>query len=57
MKLADIQYKLKAIHKLQLGGTNLCTTFNLWYVHMLVLRMVADAMQVMYNIKSGIQSF
>ena len=31
--------------------------FNLCYVHMLVLRTVAEAMQVMNNIKFGIYSF
>jgi len=31
--------------------------FNLCYVHMLVLRMVADVMQVMNNIKCGIYCF
>ena len=31
--------------------------FNLCYVHMLVLQMVAEVMQVMNNIKYGIYSF
>jgi len=31
--------------------------FSLYYVHMLVLRMVADGMQVMNNIKWGIYRF
>jgi hypothetical protein len=31
--------------------------FSLCYVHMLVLRVVADGMQVMNNIKCGIYSF
>ena len=47
----------KTIHKLHTAGTALCTPFNLCYVHMLVLRMVADGMQVMNNIKCGIYSF
>ena len=31
--------------------------FNLCYVHMLVLRVVADVMQVMSNIECGVYSF
>ena len=45
------------MHKLHTAGTALCTSFSLCYVHMLVLRMVADVMQVMNNIKCGIYSF
>jgi hypothetical protein len=35
------------------GGENICMSFNLCYVHMLVLRKKAVVMQVMYNIKWG----
>jgi hypothetical protein len=51
------KHQLKATYKLHTVGTNLCIAFNLCYVHMLVLRMMADVMQVMNNIKLGIYSF
>jgi hypothetical protein len=39
------------------AGTALCKPFCLRYLQLLVLRMVADGMQVMDNIKCGIYSF
>ena len=47
----------EGIHKLHTAGTALSMPFNLCYVHMLVLRMVADGMHVINNIKCGIYSF
>jgi hypothetical protein len=41
----------KATHQLHTAGTALCKPFNLRYVHLLVLRMVTEGMQVMDNIK------
>jgi hypothetical protein len=51
------QHTTKATHKLHTVGTALCIPFNICSVHMLVLRMVVDGMQVMNNIKCGIYSF
>ena len=39
------------------AGTALCIPFNLCYVLMLVLGMVAEVMQVIDNIKCGIYTF
>ena len=47
---------LKVINKLNTGGKILCFAFNLCYVQMLVLRKMADVVQVINNIKSGIYS-
>jgi len=43
--------------KLHTAGTALCMAFSLCYVHMLLLRMVAEGMQVMNYIECGIYSF
>ena len=42
---------------MHVGSTALYMTFKFCYVHMLVLRMMADVKQLMNNIKSGIYSF
>jgi len=47
----------KSHYELHTAGTALCIAFSLCYVHMLLLRMLADGMQVIYNIKCGIYSF